>query len=361
MEIGIYGLPYSGKSVFFNLVTNQESVGDVSKTRLGTVAVPDERLDQLVAWYDSKKITPIHLEFHDPGIGGGEKEKDSLSNARLNAIRNLDFILLVVRCFNSDLVPHSENSIDPARDLDLLLTQLIMADLEIIAKRMTKLGDNIMKLPKDVKEPLLKEKDVLTRINTVLESDNPWEQIELTDQEKKLVKSYALFHLKKFAILGNLGDLTDEKDKKAWESLQEAASKMGFPVVGVNVALENELKDVGPEEANRFQGINGPGSRIQDIILKTIYSRMGTTTFYTAGPTESAARVVPAGSTAPKAAGTIHSDMEKGFIRMEVMSYKDLEAAEGSEAKVKQSGGFRLEGKEYIVQDGDIVIIRFSN
>ena len=358
MEIGIYGLSYSGKSVLFNLLTGIEESRDKSKTRIGSTAVPDSRLDQLVEWYKSVKKTSVHIDFYDPGIG--EKSDDSLSNAQLNPVRHLDTLILVVRCFASDSVPHPEESIDPVRDLDMIFTQFVLADLEIATNRINRLEESLKKTPKAAREPLEREYEVLKKIHAVLDSDNPFEVPELSDAEKLAVKSYAFFSLKKYVVVGNLGDCSNEVERGYWEKLKSEAEKRNLPVVGVNVQIELDFQEMEPEEVSEFRESMGLDAESRDVLLRTIYNQLGLVTFYTAGPKESAARIVPEGSSAPKAAGTIHSDMEQGFIRMEVMNYEDLVKADGSEAKVKQAGAFRLEGKDYIVQDGDVVIIRFS-
>lgn len=360
MEIGLYGLPFSGKSVLFDLLTGLQDTGNKSETRVGSAIVPDTRLDQLAQWYESRKVTRIQLLLHDPGIGASEKKQDSLSNSRLTPVRDLNTLLLVVRCFDSNSVPHPEDRLDPASDLDMILTQFIVADLEVIERRLEKIEAMAKRLPKERREPYEAEIDLLRRIAATLESDNPWRPTPMTEAERKLVNSYALFHLKKFVVLGNLGDCSREADGKAWTSLQAAAARHGLPAVGINAQLELELREMDPEDAMEFrQSMNLDAESCRDVV-RTLYGQLGLITFYTAGEQESAARPVPAGALAPQAAGTIHSDMERGFIRAEVFAFDDLQAADGSESKVKQSGAFRLEGKDYEMRDGDIVIIRFA-
>ncbi len=360
VDIGIYGLSSSGKSVLFDLLTGLPESGDRGKTRIGSVTVPDPRLDQLVNWYHSRKVTPIHLELHDPGLGHSEKSEDSLSDARLNLIRSFDIIALVVRCYESESVVHPEGTVNPSRDLDLLLTQLILADLEMIERRLVRIEESFRKLPKDDREAYEHEKQALQRIKQTLESESPWETTTLSDFEKKKVSHYSLFHMKRYVVVGNLGDCSASQDAAHWAALRESCQSHRIPCVGVNLKLELEMKDMDPSEAQEFRESMNLESESCRQLVKGLYDQLGMTTFYTAGEKESAARCVVQGTLAPQAAGTIHSDLERGFIRAEVFSFDDLVKAEGSEPKVKQLGCLRIEGKDYVVQDGDIVLIRFS-
>lgn len=360
MDIGICGLPFSGKSVLFDLLTGLPEGGDRGKTRIGSVTVPDSRLQQLVEWYQSKKTTAIHIELHDPGLGHSEKSEDSLSDARLNMVRNFGIIALVIRCYESDSVLHPEETVNPARDLDLLLTQFILADLEMIERRLVRIEESLRKLPKDDREPYEHEKQALMRIKETLESSNPWEPTALSESERKRVSHYSLFHMKKYVVVGNLGDCSAPKDEGHWNALRESCEVHQLHCVGVNLKLEVELKEMDPDEAQEFRESMNLKAESCGELIRDLYDQIGMVTFYTAGDKESAARCVSLGALAPEAAGTIHSDLERGFIRAEVFSYDDLLSAGGSESKVKQLGKLRIEGKDYVIQDGDIVLIRFS-
>jgi ribosome-binding ATPase len=357
MKIGIVGLGAAGKTSCFNALTGATvATGGFGKdTNTGILPVPDQRLARLSSFYDPKKTTPATIEFTDiPGLGsqsGGEFGRKALGD-----IRDMDALLLLLRLFQSDNVPHPEGGIDPVRDLELIEMQLRLADLDVIDRRLERIGASIRKAPKDQKESLEKENVLLVEIKQLLEDGKP---VEVDEEGRRLLAGYGFFALKPVLWLVNVSDLTDESEAASLKSLQQMADSQGISLVVMNATLESELTEFDEEERQEYYdavGLSGPAA--PDLIQRS-YATLGLISFFTVGEDECRAWTIKEGANAQKAAGCIHSDLERGFIRAEVIAYDDFDRVE-SFTKAKEAGVMRLEGKEYIVNNGDVIVVHFS-
>lgn len=364
MKLGIVGLPNVGKSTLFNSLTKAgaESANYPFCTidpNVGIVAVPDERLNQLAALYDSDKITPAVIEFVDiAGLVKGASKGEGLGNQFLSNIREVDAIVHVVRCFENTNVIHVEGSVDPMRDIETINMELLFSDMEILERR-------IAKTSKGAKndKALAKELDLLNRLKEHLDGENLAKSFEPADEDEALlVASYNLLTYKPVIFAANVSDddLADDAANNEYVAkVREYAAKEGCEVFAISAQTEQEISELDEEDKAMFLEELGVSESGLDKLIKASYHLLGLISYLTAGKQETRAWTIKEGTKAPGAAGKIHSDFERGFIRAEVVNYQDLLDC-GSYNGAKEKGLVRLEGKEYVVKDGDVILFRFN-
>ncbi|WP_418417610.1 redox-regulated ATPase YchF [Anaerotignum lactatifermentans] len=364
MKLGIVGLPNVGKSTLFNSMTlgKAEAANYPFCTidpNVGIVTVPDERLTKLTEMYNSAKTTPAVIEFVDiAGLVRGASKGEGLGNKFLSHIREVDAIVHVVRCFEDTNVVHVDGSIDPIRDIETINLELVFSDLEILERRIAKTG----KMAKADKS-LQKEVDVLQKLKDALEQGISARAVEFdTPEEKAFVDSLTLLTAKPVLYAANIAedDLADDGASNEFvQRVREYAAKEGSEVFVLCAKIEEEISDLDEADKKEFLadlGVDGSGL---DRLIAASYKLLGLISYLTAGPQESRAWTITKGTKAPQAAGKIHSDFERGFIRAEVVAYDDLMRL-GSYNAAKEQGLVRSEGKEYVVKDGDVVLFRFN-
>ncbi len=363
LTAGIVGLPNVGKSTLFNAITKKNILAAnypfaTIDPNVGVVVVPDERLDFLNDLYHPSSLVPTTFEFTDiAGLVKGASLGEGLGNKFLSHIREVDAICEVVRCFeNSDII-HVENNVDPIRDIEIIEVELILADLEVVENRFNKIGKKAA-LSKD--KEVQKEAALLTKLKDALEKNIPIRRIELTADEKAYIKPFNLLTSKPIIYIANVSeDDLLKGNNKYIDSVRKYAEADNAEVVVICAKVESDLCDMPVEEKNEFLSELGCEESGIDKLIKASYSLLGLKTFFTAGSDECRAWTFKSGMKAPECAGIIHTDFQKGFIKAEVMSFEDLKE-EGTEKAVKEAGKMRLEGKEYIMQDGDICYFRFN-
>ena len=362
MEIGIVGLPNVGKSTMFNAITKAGAECAnypfcTIEPNVGIVPVPDERLDKLAELYNPEKVTHAVVKFVDiAGIVKGASKGEGLGNKFLSHIREVDAIVQVVRCFENGNITHVDGSIDPLRDVETINLELILADMETLEKRM----DRAVKMARADKKRQV-EVDALNKIKAALEAGKLASSVSLNEEEQEMLNDFYLLTAKPMMYVGNLSEdqLKTYADDPHFLALKKYAEENGSEAIPLCVKVEEELATLEDEEKAEMlelMGIEEPGL---DKLIKASYKLLNLMSFLTAGEPEVRAWTITIGTKAPAAAGKIHSDIERGFIKAEVVGYNDLIEC-GSLAKAREKGLIRIEGKEYVMQDGDVVLFRFN-
>jgi GTP-binding protein YchF len=357
MKAGILGLSLVGKSTLFELLTGTKAplAGGRAEARLGIARVPDARVAGLARIFAPKKSTLATVEYVDvPGVAKGEGS----ALVDLPALRGVDAFVHVVRAFESDTVPHPEGSVDPARDAAMLELELVLADLATVERRLERLEANIKKASKaeDVTE-----KALFLRLKEALEAERPLRELPLTDEEHRRLRGYALLSEKPLLVVANVGEDAVKGAAARLEAtgLAALARRPNVGVCAVSAPIEAEMAELPAEDARAFRedlGLAEPGL---DRVIRSTYELLGLISFLTAGEDECRAWTIPRGTKAPQAAGAIHTDLERGFIRAQVVPYAELVAA-GGVAACREKGTLRLEGREYEVRDGDVIEFKFN-
>ena len=362
MKLGIVGLPNVGKSTLFNSITKAGAECAnypfcTIEPNVGVVAVPDDRLDKLTEMYKPEKTTHAIIEFVDiAGLVKGASKGEGLGNKFLSHIRETDAICEVVRCFEDSNVVHVDGNIDPIRDIETINLELIFADIETVNKRLDKAKKNL-KADKKYQEEI----DLLEKIKENLENGISARAIEFNDDEKVLVKDMFLLTTKPILYIANVSEeqLADAETDQAVNKVREYAKKEKAEVIPLCIKVEEELSGLDDDDKKEMLEMLGLSESGLDKVIKKSYDLLGLMSFLTAGEPEVRAWTIKKGTKAPQAAGKIHSDIERGFIKAEVVSFKDL-MEQGSMVAAKEKGLVRSEGKEYVMQDGDIVLFKFN-
>ncbi len=364
MKLGIVGLPNVGKSTLFNAITNAGAQSAnypfcTIEPNVGVVAVPDKRLDKLAEMYNPKKVTPAVIEFVDiAGLVRGASKGEGLGNKFLSHIREVDAIIHVVRCFDDGEIVHVDGSVDPARDIETINLELIFSDMEMVERRI----DRAKKAAKGDKK-YLAEVDVLERMLAHLTEGKSARSFELTDDEKEMLSDAPLLSSKPVIYAANMSesDIARESEgyNQYYQKVKEIAEAENSQVIAICARAEEEIAELDGEDKLMFLEEMGLHESGLDRLITAGYDLLGLISFLTAGEPEVRAWTIKKGTKAPQAAGKIHSDFERGFIRAEIVSYDDLIAC-GSIAAAKEKGIYRSEGKDYVFQDGDVVLFRFN-
>lgn len=362
LTAGIVGLPNVGKSTLFNAITKKNILAAnypfaTIDPNVGIVTVPDKRLEYLVEKEIPEKVVPTSYEFIDiAGLVKGASKGEGLGNKFLSHIREVDAICEVVRCFEDSNITHVEGNVDPIRDIEIINLELVFCDLEVVENRLGKIEKKAV-TTKD--KEALKEVDVLKRIKEALENNIPARRLEYTEEEEKIIKNYSLLTKKPIIYMANVSEDDIVMGNSYVKEVEEYASKEGAKVVMLSAKVESELSELDDESKEMFLTDLGLSESGLDKLITATYDLLGLATFFTAGKDECRAWTFKKGMKAPECAGIIHTDFEKGFIRAEVTSFEDYKEF-GGEKEAKEAGKMRLEGKEYLMQDGDIVFFRFN-